>query len=289
MAKKDISTIISKGTAKQRINLVAEYIARGSYYQTDKEPFLTDAEFQALSDSFKTSAEIKLWNKFNRVDAGVKVALNNLQGLLFELKMHYSDLRGYILVWNTIEASELVTNTILHHIEPEERKKIVGKVQDELRIFFTKVEPDEEGYLKFKVDFESESYTDENGKPIGYKEKPRKTRENTLLYAMNNIKGYAEETAIKFFSWRKALLDVMKENDFNPETYKKILNNFTNQAYQSVIGWDKYLTDADSFMQLKNPFLDKFKSKYNVTPDLRDIEINEEEYNWFRKEFLKDE
>lgn len=289
MAKKDISTILTKGTAKQRANLVAEHIARLNYYDTSKEPLLTDAEYNKLSDSFKTPAEIKLWNKFRSIDAGVKVGLNNLQGLLFELKMHYSDLRGYILVWNTIEASELISNTILHQLTPEERLRVSNALKDKLSMFFTKIEPDEEGYLEYKIDFERETYRDENGKPIGFKEEPRKTKKATLLFAMNNIRGYAEDTAIRFFSWRKALVDYMKENDFNPETYKNILKGFTAQAYQSVIGWNKYLTSEESFMDVNNPFLDKHKFKYNVTPDLTEIEINEEQYNWFKKQIIGDE
>ena len=289
MAKKDISTIIAKGTTKQRLNLVAEFVARGSYYETNKEPFLTDAEFRALSESFKTPAEIKLWNKFNKVDAGVKVALNNLQGVLFELKMHYSDLRGYILVWNTIEASELFTNSILHYIDKDKRLEIIKKLDLKHALFFTDIEPDEEGYLEYKIDFERETYRDENGKPIGFNEEPRKTKKATLLFAMNNIRGYAEDAAIRFFSWRKALVDYMKENDFNPETYKNILKGFTAQAYQSVIGWNKYLTSEESFMDINNPFLDKHKFRYNVTPDLTEIEINEEQYNWFKKQIIGDE
>lgn len=289
MAKKDISTILTKGTAKQRANLVAEHIARLNYYDTSKEPLLTDAEYNKLSDSFKTPAEIKLWNKFRSIDAGVKVGLNNLQGLLFELKMHYSDLRGYILVWNTIEASELISNTILHELTPEERLRVSSNLKDNLKMFFTQIEPDEEGYLEYKIDFERQVYRDENGKPISYKDEPRMSKEFTLLYAMNNIKGFAEDTATKFFSWRKALLDYMGETGFNPETYKNLIKKFTEDAYTNVIGWDKYLSTKESFMQMNNPFLDKHKFRYNITPDLTELEINEDEYNWFKKSIGGDE
>lgn len=289
MAKKDISTILTKGTAKQRANLVAEHIARLNYYDTSKEPLLTDAEYNKLSDSFKTPAEIKLWNKFRSIDAGVKVGLNNLQGLLFELKMHYSDLRGYILVWNTIEASELISNTILHELTPEERLRVSSNLKGNLKMFFTQIEPDEEGYLEYKIDFERQVYRDENGKPISYKDEPRMSKEFTLLYAMNNIKGFAEDTATKFFSWRKALLDYMGETGFNPETYKNLIKKFTEDAYTNVIGWDKYLSTKESFMQMNNPFLDKHKFRYNITPDLTELEINENEYNWFKKSIGGDE
>lgn len=289
MAKKDISTILTKGTAKQRANLVAEHIARLNYYETSKEPLLTDAEYNKLSDSFKTPAEIKLWNKFRSIDSGIKIGLNNLQGLLFELKMHYSDLRGYILVWNTIEASELISNSILHQLTPEERLRVSSNLKDNLKMFFTQIEPDEEGYLEYKIDFERQVYRDENGKPISYKDEPRMSKEFTLLYAMNNIKGFAEDTATKFFSWRKALLDYMGETGFNPETYKNLIKKFTEDAYTNVIGWDKYLSISDTFMKLDNPFLDKHKFRYNITPDLTELEINEDEYNWFKKSIGGDE
>ena len=99
MAKKDIGKILTTGSTKQRLLLLAEDNARAKYSQ---ERLLTDHEINQLSESFKKPNEIQLWNKWLKVDRVVTSAIMNLQGLKFEVLMHYSNLRGYILVWETI-------------------------------------------------------------------------------------------------------------------------------------------------------------------------------------------
>ena len=219
MAKKDIGKILTTGSPKQRILLIAEDIARGKYFQ---EKLLTDSEFNQLSDSFKKPNEIKLWNEWRRIDETVANAINNLQGVKFEVLMNYSNLRGYILVWNSIENTELLVNSVLHEIkDPKERKRIAEDGAKGIDLLFSKTEPDQEGYIEIKVDFESDSYSDENGKPIGYKDKPRKTKEYSLWYVMNNVKKEVENSVIKYISWETALLDFMEDKGFNVKAYKE--------------------------------------------------------------------
>jgi hypothetical protein len=105
MAKKDIGKILTTGSPKQRILLIAEDIARSKYFQ---EKLLTDSDFNQLSNSFKKPNEIKLWNEFRKLDETVTNAIVNLQGKMFEVLMNYSNLRGYILVY-----SEILTHIIL--------------------------------------------------------------------------------------------------------------------------------------------------------------------------------
>ena len=122
MAKKDIGKILTTGSTKQRLLLLAEDNARAKYSQ---ERLLTDHEINQLSESFKKPNEIQLWNKWLKVDRVVTSAIINLQGLKFEVLMNYSNLRGYILVWNSIENAELLVNSVLHEIkDPKERKLI---------------------------------------------------------------------------------------------------------------------------------------------------------------------
>lgn len=270
MAKKDISNIITHGSLKQRANLVAEYHARENYVNTSNEPFLTKSEHTALMKSFKTPLEVRVLDKIRYLDRAIKIGLTNLQGLLFELQMHQANLRGYILCWMNIEASERITNTILHQIPEEERKGIARKLEDERAVFFTKIEMDDEGYLKFLID--------------------QGDRKTTLLYAMGNIKNSIEKTAVKYNSWKKAILDVMDKNSIRPVTYRNILKEYDLRAYQPVLGINKYETDSDIFSRGEkgHPFLDKHKPRYNVTPpNLESLGIDEEAYNFFRKEILK--
>ena len=281
MAKKDIGKILTTGSPKQRILLIAEDIARGKYFQ---EKLLTDSEFNQLSNSFKKPNEIKLLNEFRKLDDTVTNAIVNLQGVLFEVKMNYSNLRGYILVWNSIENAELLVNSVLHEIkDPKERKRIAEDGAKGIDLLFSKTEPDQEGYIEIKVDFESDSYSDENGKPIGYKDKPRKTKEYSLWYVMNNVKKEVETSVIKYLSWERATLDFMEERGFNVKTYKEQIKIMTAKIYEPI-GWAKYSGELNT--GLPHPRLEKLMKKYAIIPNMEDLKVDEEEYRWFRKYFL---
>ena len=290
MSKKDISKVLTTGSIKQRLLLVAEDRARARY---NKEPILTDKELNAISDSIKTSAEIKLWNKYNSLDRSVNNAIQNLQGAMFTVRNAHSLLKGYILVWNTIESAELLANSILHEItDLEERKKIAEKVgrQGGVRFIYSEIIPDEEGYLDVRID-ERYIYKDENGKYLGAKDKPRLVKDNlTLLSLMNNAKKEVIQTTIQFMSWREAILNFMKENSFNVNTYKEVIDAFTNNVNYPVIGWDKYNSDEESFTpQHPNKIMDKLKSKYAITPNAKELVVDQDIYNDFMTNYLKDE
>lgn len=276
MAKKDISKILTTGSLKQKLLLVAEQRARHTY---GKELILTDHEYNQLSDSFKKSNEIKLWNEWNKHAVKVVGAISNLQGLMFEVQVNYSNLRGYILVWNSIENAELLVNSVLHEIkDTKERKRIAESGAKGVDLLFSKTAPDEEGYIDIKIDFEKQTY---KGKESEI------TKEYSLLYVMNNVKEEATASAIRFLSWRQAILDYMEENNFNIKTYKEILQGFTDRVYTPIIGWAKYSGEINT--RLPHPQVEKLLKKYAITPKIEELEVNEEEYNRFKIDFLGDE
>jgi hypothetical protein len=276
MAKKNISKILTTGTPLKKMLLITEDIARGRYF---KDRLLTDHEFNQLSDSFKKPNEIKLWNKFRRAEETVANALINLQGGLFEVKMNYSNLRGYILLWNSIENAELLVNSVLHEIkDPQERKRIAEDGAKGINLLFSKTEPDKEGYIDIKVDFEKDSY----------KDKPRKTKEYSLWYVMNNVKREATTSAIKWLSWEKALQDYMEKQGFNIKTYKDKIQEMRDEVYTPIIGWAKYYGELNIGVEV-NPKLNELLEKYAICPNIEELEINIEEYNFFKNVIIGDE
>lgn len=286
MAKKDIGKILTTGTPLKKMLLITEDIARR---RSLKDGLLTDHEFNQLSDSFKKPNEIKLWNKFRRAEETVANALLNLQGGLFEVKMNYSNLRGYILLWNSIENAELLVNSVLHEIkDPQERKRRAESGAKGIDLLFSKTEPDKEGYIEIKVDFEKDSYKDESGKLIGFKDKPRKTKEYSLWYVMNNVKREATTSAIKWLSWEKALQDYIEEQGFNIKTYKDKIEEMRDEVYTPIIAWAKYYGELNIGVEV-NPKLNELLEKYAICPNIEDLEINKEEYNWFKNVIIGDE
>ena len=280
MAKKDIGKLLSTGSPKQRILLIAEDIARGKYFQ---DKLLTDSEFNQLSDSFKKPNEIRLYNEFRKADDTVTNAIVNLQGLKFEVLMNYSNLRGYILVWNSIENTELLVNSVLHEIkDPKERREIAERGAKGIDLLFSKAEPDQEGYLEIKVDFEKNSY---KGKKYG--EEPEPTKRFSLWYVMNNVKQEVETSVIKYLSWERAILDYMEDKGFNVKTYKEQIKQMTTQVYAPIIGWEKYSGELET--GLPHPRLEEIIKKYAICPNVEELKVDEAQYSWFRKYFLEGE
>lgn len=265
MAKKNIDKVLTSGSPKQRLLLIAEERARGKYF---KERLLTEGEFNKLNESFRKPNEVKLWNEFRNLDETITNAIVNLQGKMFEVLMNYSNLRGYILVWNTIENAELLVNSVLHEIKnQEERRRIAKAGATDVNILLVKTEPDQEGYIDINID-------------------PKEEKIN-LQYAMNNVKKEVETSVIRYLSWERATLDFMEERGFNVKTYKEQLKKMTAKIYEPIIGWDKYSGEISSL--LSHPRLERIVKKYAICPNMDDLKVDEEEYNWFKRYFLDGE
>lgn len=265
MAKKNIDKVLTSGSPKQRLLLIAEERARGKYF---KERLLTEGEFNKLNESFRKPNEVKLWNEFRNLDETITNAIINLQGKMFEVLMNYSNLRGYILVWNTIENAELLVNFVLHEIKnQEERRRIAKAGATDVNILLVKTEPDQEGYIDINIDPKEEKIS--------------------LQYAMNNVKKEVETSVIQYLSWERATLDFMEERGFNVKTYKEQIKIMTAKIYEPIIGWDKYSGEISS--PLSHPRLERIVKKYAICPNMDDLKVDEEEYNWFRRYFLDGE
>lgn len=265
MAKKNIDKVLTSGSPKQRLLLIAEERARGKYF---KERLLTEGEFNKLNESFRKPNEVKLWNEFKNLDDTITNAIINLQGKMFEVLMNYSNLRGYILVWNTIENAELLVNSVLHEIKnQEERRRIAKAGATNVNILLVKTEPDQEGYIDINIDPKEEKIS--------------------LQYAMNNVKKEVETSVIRYLSWERATLDFMEERGFNVKTYKEQIKIMTAKIYEPIIGWDKYSGEISS--PLSHPRLERIVKKYAICPNMDDLKVDEEEYNWFKRYFLDGE
>lgn len=275
MAKKDISKILTTGSLKQKLLLVAEDVARTKY---SKEKLLTDTEFNQISESFKKPNEIKLWNQWLKMDRIVTNSIINLQGLKFEVLMHFSNLRGYILLWETIQEAEVLSNHILHEIKDQEERIRISTQSAKLgKFIFTDIDIDEEGYLDMNIE-EREQY------------ETRKDKRYSLWEVMNNVKKEATTAVIQFISWRDAIIDYMEEGGFNVKTYKDLLKQMEEDVYKPIIGWRKYDSEEETFIpDMPNKRADKLKNKYSLTPNMKELKADPEIYNYFKTGFLRDE
>jgi len=287
MAKKDIGKLLTTGSAKQRLLLIAENTARGIY---GLELLLSDSDYNQLRDSFKKPNEIRLWNDFRNYSNAINNGILNLQGVKYEVLMNYSNLRGYILVWNSIEIAEQLVNSILHETKDiKERKRIAEEGAKSISLLFSQTEIDQEGYIDIKIDFEKDTYKDENGKWVGSKGKGLKTKETSLWYVMNNVKQEAINSIIKYLSWERAILDYMENKGFNVKTYKDKIEGFTREIYSPIIGWGKYSGELNGGFGLSHPRIEEIIKMYSICPNIQEIKVDEDQCTFFRTQILGDE
>lgn len=282
MSKKDIGKILTTGTARQRLLLIAEDRARIIY---GDDRILTDSDFNKLLDSLKKPNEIKLYNLFLGYTRAVNNGILNLQGLKYEATRHYSDLRGYILLLNSYENSEVLVNSILNEIkDPVERDRLakIGAIGSTL--LFSETVVDKEGFIDIQTNFEKETRIDENGNKL---KKPIVTNTHSLWEVMNNVKLKAETSAIRYLSWEKALLDFMEDKGFNVKTYKQKIELMSTEIWAPIIHWGKYYGENNT--RLSKPRVDSLLHKYKIAPDRQLYDIDEIEYKFFRKDIIGDE
>lgn len=281
MSKKDIGKLLTTGTAKQRLLLIAEDRARVTY---GEERILTDSDFNKLLDSFKKPNEIKLYNQFLGYGKAVNNSLLNLQGLKYEVIKHYSDLRGYILLLNSYENSELLANSILNEIkDPVERERLAKIGASGSSLVFSETVVDKEGFIDIQTNHKR-PIKDSKGNS---KNKEILENQLTLWEVMNNVKRKAEFTASRYLSWEKALTDFIEDKGFNVKTYKDKIEYLSTEIWAPIIHWAKYYGDNNT--GLDKPRIDSLLHKYKIAPERELYEIDEAEYNFFRKEIIGDE
>lgn len=274
MSKKDIGKILTTGTARQRLLLIAEDRARVIY---GDERILTDSDLNKLFDSFKKPNEIKLYNQFLGYSRAVNNAILNLQGLKYEVTKHYSDLRGYILLLNSYENSEILVNSVLNEIkDPVERKRLAKIGVSGSSLLFSEAVVDKEGFIDIQTEFKRD-----------FLELKKLPQDYTLWGVMNNVKQKAESTACRYISWEKALLDFIDDKGYNVKTYKNKIEGLSTEIWSPIIHWAKYYGVNNT--GLPHPNLERLFTKYKIAPDRELYEVDETEYQFFRKEIIGDE
>jgi hypothetical protein len=281
MSKKDIGKILTTGTARQRLLIIAEDRARIVY---GEERLLTEGDFNKLLGSFKKPNEIKLYNQFLGYTKAVNNAILNLQGLKYEVIKHYSDLRGYILLLNSYENSETLVNSILNEIkDPVERERLAKIGASGSSLLFSETIVDKEGFIDIQTNHKK-PIKDSKGNP---KNKEILGNQLTLWEVMNNVKHKAEATACKYLSWEKATLDFMEDKGFNVKTYKGKIEYLSTEIWSPIIHWAKYYGENNT--GVSKPRVDRLLHKYKIAPDRDLYEIDEVEYKFFRDEIIGDE
>jgi len=267
MNKKDISKVLTRGSARQRATIIAE---DGAQYSKTGKGFLTDSETKALYDSFKTSAEIRTYNKYLEVGRKVRQSIPYLKQLhlLYEVSIAY--LTGYSLLWLSYQQQAEHFNELLYEVKNKaEKAKLLKRLTEFDFLFATIVPSKEKGFIDIKTDSKGESY--------GIEELIRAYTERAT-YELREAKALAQ-----------AILDYMDEEGFNVKTYKETVKEVLDalSTDRTVIGKfsrKKIMETAKTDKERKRT--EEIYSKYWIFPD-PEAEPDPERTAYYLNEYIK--
>ena len=264
MSRKDISTILKKGSAKQRAVLLANSIANSF---TSGEAILTDREHHELIESFKTDSEIRVYSKFRRADEVVRNALMYLSQLWISYREQVAHITGYALLWDAYQRSEDMINELFANVENKKQRAKLLEIASKYDYYFlAKVEPDEENFIHVNT-----------GKP----RKAEETEGYSLEDIIHNFSRGAGATLGQVKAVIKALKEYMSETGFNVKAYKDMIKEVETDAKQDKAVFPKY-----SKRQTAERGIARIPDKYFVYPMYEDVEIDEAFYTEFKEKYL---
>jgi hypothetical protein len=266
MNKKDISKALTQGSAKQRATIIAE--DRAQYSKTGKG-FLKDSDMKALYESFKTSAEIRIYNKYLKVGRKVNQSIPYLKQLqlLYEVSIAY--LTGYSLLWYSYQEQEKLFNEFLYEVKDKtEKQKLLKRLTGINFLFATIVSSKKKGFIDIKTDSKGEDY--------GIEEIIRAYTERAT-YELREAKALAQ-----------AILDYMDEEGFNVKTYKETVKEVMDALSRDRAAgkFSKKTTLKAVKNRMDKKRIEEIFSKYWVFPD-PNTEPDPERTAYYLNEYIK--
>jgi len=202
---KNISKILTKGSAKQRVILLANEIGERGYSGKSN---LTDKELDELMDSFKSPDENKIYEKFRRQEELIRNvigALGQIQNAFLERK---SSLDGYIYLKFAYGDVEDILNSLLDTVreDPHYTKRLEKKLLKVLKnrnLMFSTIEVEDNNNILINSGGE----------------------ERGLDIMIETITNQAIDILIQYKTMLKAVRDSIKETGFKVEAYIKHIDN----------------------------------------------------------------
>jgi len=143
--KYDISKILAKGTAKQRALLYFNNIGEKNRPPGGGKGFLTEAEEKQLHASFKTDADINLYNRYNNLLKTIYNKINALTTILFKYRETIASLTGYCLLYHGYtEFADTLSGLYFTIKTPEEKKKVLAYLEKHKRYLWAEIGPGED-------------------------------------------------------------------------------------------------------------------------------------------------
>lgn len=149
MSRADITTILTKGSPRQRAMLIMNNIGEEL---AGRDPLLTEQEVNRLVGSFKKESEIALYNRYRRMFDASRLFCSYIAQHQLLYKYSLERLDKFILLKMGNQSVETCINNIIAIVEDKETKNKIAEIvtehnSDPVMRRFTK---DKEGFLRLQ-------------------------------------------------------------------------------------------------------------------------------------------
>jgi hypothetical protein len=264
--KRDIGKIIASGSAKKRAQLMAEVTAQ---QLLTGRLIISEEEFRSLEMSFKNTQELRVYSRYRQLGQLIPEAINVYQGAYLDAMQKAERLSKLLLYWHGLEEAEKLVNMALLEAAPEleQRQRITEKLVKAQGFWFCQAGIGTDGLLQ--IDYET--WGDDRN---GIKRAAESVRESLL------------EVVTRVASWRKAILDVIAEEDFPVKAYVDVINNQAEALGEKIRFWGRYGEGQQLRLVRKPRKAQLLRKLYRYEIDLESLEISQADYDYFRDIFL---
>ena len=260
MNRKEALSILKNGTNKAKLNLIAELDEKA--FSKEKDSLLTSEEQEALKNSFSINSKSDIEFQEN-----MNIILHAFQGLqtgFFYACKTLSDLRGYVILWESIQVAERMVNMALEGIDDTaKRSKVANKIKTRASSFLL-----------------SSNILYDNGF-FGVSVEEVEDDEQNLMEAIHNVRNDVILALTSFKTSAAVIKDWMAKTNIKPKAYVSIIKEWEKEVLADQSIWQKYSFNKGKYEDQKtDPF-----SKFRVYPDPSKIEIDPELYNVIQRKW----
>lgn len=279
----EFDKILAKGSARQRALLFFNDAAEKEMTPADStkpgKGFLTEAESKQLWDSFKTDAEIKLYNKLLNVKRGFHNGYMIAQQQRFQWRETIASLAGYCLLFHGYTEFEHTLNAICEATEdPEQKKRFFDVIEDQKRYLWADIGPDKKrGHIRLQPHDKSD-YDPENQKDAPEIREVMATLSKRAFFQLGQGKTMV-----------KALRDHLEAGGLDVKLYKDVLDGMENDLKDDKAPLPKFSRKkteagllAGDDQKKKQRMKEIFGSNW-LFPEYEEAEIDEELYTRWRE------
>lgn len=263
MNKNSVDNLLKTGSAKQRSLLLANHLADKN---TGGKGLLTEHEFTAIMNSFKTNQEIQVYNRYRRM-------YDSLQGYssyLSQFRLSYMEVLGrlekFILLRKSNADIEELINAMLLLIKDKKTKEAALKLAEGYSnpSLWRVIKKDKDGFVKV-------SSNDENKKAL-------------IDEAITNAQEQAQREQVTLKTAITVYKDYVKEHSFNITVFSTFVKGVENWARGKKGKEFTFLLYARA-----NSCDAKIKKLYDsqfLEADFDSIEVDQVQYQTFRREYF---